>query len=56
MWFWPGTTWDHNRLIFEVNRDLPDIFGITGRIAKIIFVVALIMAIVSFAVGRRPAA
>src|ERR1035441_831628 len=20
MWFWPGTTWDHNRLIFEVNR------------------------------------
>ena len=29
MWFWPGTTWDHNRLIFEVNRDLPDIFGIT---------------------------
>jgi hypothetical protein len=37
MWFWPGTTWDHNRLIFEVNRDLPDIFGITGRVAKIIF-------------------
>ena len=30
MWFWPGTTWDHNRLIFEVNRDLPDIFGIHG--------------------------
>ena len=37
MWFWPGTTWDHNRLIFEVNRDLPDIFGITGRVAKIVF-------------------
>ena len=37
MWFWPGTTWDHNRLIFEVNRDLPDIFGITGRAGKIIF-------------------
>jgi hypothetical protein len=37
MWFWPGTTWDHNRLIFEVNRDLPDIFGISGRIGKIIF-------------------
>ncbi len=28
MWFWPGQTWDHNRLIFEVNRDLPDLFGI----------------------------
>ncbi len=23
-WFWPGQTWDHNRLIYEVNRDLPD--------------------------------
>jgi len=37
MWFWPGTTWDHNRLEFAVNRDLPDIFGIKGRVAKIIF-------------------
>ena len=37
MWFWPGRTWDHNRLIFEVNRDLPDIFGIAGRWAKVIF-------------------
>lgn len=37
MWFWPGETWDHNRLIFEVNRDLPDIVGITSRWGKIIF-------------------
>jgi hypothetical protein len=37
MWFWPGTTWDHNRLIFEVNRDLPDLFGITGKVGKIAF-------------------
>jgi hypothetical protein len=37
MWFWPGMTWDHNRLEFAVNRDLPDIFGIKGRITKIIF-------------------
>jgi hypothetical protein len=37
MWFWPGMTWDHNRLIFEVNRDLPDIFGIHGKVGKIIF-------------------
>src|ERR1700690_520176 len=36
-WFWPGQTWDHNRLIYEVNRDLPDIFGITSNFAKIIF-------------------
>lgn len=25
MWFWPGQTWDHNALFYEVNRDLPDI-------------------------------
>ncbi|MDA2913031.1 cytochrome C [Acidobacteriia bacterium AH_259_A11_L15] len=37
MWFWPGETWDHNRLIFEVNRDLPDIVGITGSAGKIVF-------------------
>src|SRR5213594_4158279 len=37
MWFWPGMTWDHNRLIFESNRDLVDIFGITGPWGKGIF-------------------
>ncbi len=37
MWFWPGMTWDHNRLTFDVNRDLPDIFGIKNRIGKILF-------------------
>ena len=34
IWFWPGQTWDHNRLIYEVNIDLPDIFGITSNLAK----------------------
>jgi hypothetical protein len=42
MWFWPGTTWDHNRLIFEVNRDLPDIVGIHTRVPKIIFGAAVV--------------
>lgn len=37
MWFWPGQTWDHNRLVFEVNRDLPDILGITSHWGKGIF-------------------
>jgi hypothetical protein len=36
-WFWPGQTWDHNRLIYEVNRDLPDLFGLTSNLAKAIF-------------------
>jgi hypothetical protein len=37
MWFWPGMTWDHNRIIFEINRDLPDIFGIKGSTLKFLF-------------------
>jgi cytochrome b/b6/petD-like protein len=38
MWFWPGQTWDHNRLIFEVNRDLHEILllplGIRNKVAN----------------------
>ncbi|MBI3667185.1 MAG: cytochrome C [Acidobacteria bacterium] len=51
MWFWPGTTWDHDRLEFMVNRDLPDIFGITGFLGKGIFgaiVVLLYMTAAGF--------
>jgi hypothetical protein len=31
MWFWPGQTWDHTRVIYEVNRDLPAVLGVTNR-------------------------
>jgi len=37
MLFWPGQTWDHTRLVYEVNRNLPDIFGITSEWGKGIF-------------------
>ncbi|HVN79462.1 MAG TPA: cytochrome C [Terriglobia bacterium] len=37
MWFWPGQTWDHNRLVFEANRDLPDLFRISSAWGKGIF-------------------
>ena len=37
MWFWPGQTWDHNRLVFEANRDLPDLFRITSAWGKGVF-------------------
>jgi uncharacterized membrane protein len=36
MWFWPGQTWDPSRVVFEVNRDLPDLFGISAMWGKII--------------------
>ncbi len=42
MWFWPGETWDHNRLIFEVNRDLPDILGITSFAGKFVLGAAVV--------------
>src|SRR5688572_13606609 len=29
VWFWPGQTWDHNVQLYEINRDLPDLLGIT---------------------------
>lgn len=31
MWFWPGETWDHHRLVFEVNQDLHQLLGITSQ-------------------------
>ena len=30
MWFWPGQTWDHTRVIYEVNRDLHALLGISN--------------------------
>jgi hypothetical protein len=30
LWFWPGQTWDHTQVVYEVNRNLPDVFGITN--------------------------
>ena len=51
IWFWPGQTWDHNTVIYEVNRDLPDIFGITTQPWKGLFgaiVVAIFFAIFGY--------
>ncbi len=44
MWFWPGQTWDHTRVIYEVNRDLPAVFGITNRALAIAVGLAAIAA------------
>jgi cytochrome b/b6/petD-like protein len=49
MWFWPGQYWDHNKVIYEVNRDLPDIFNITSNLGKGIF--GLIVVGLYFALG-----
>jgi hypothetical protein len=55
MWFWPGQTWDHNKLVFEINRDLHEIFGITDRLAAGIFgfaVVALFVTAAAYGIHR----
>jgi hypothetical protein len=31
IWFWPGQTWDHNAVVFDKNRDLHEIFGLTTQ-------------------------
>jgi len=30
MWFWPGQTWDHHRVVHEVNVNLHEMFGIAN--------------------------
>jgi hypothetical protein len=37
IWFWPGQTWDHNAVVFDKNRDLHELVGITSVPGKIIF-------------------
>ncbi|MBA3240501.1 MAG: cytochrome C [Acidobacteria bacterium] len=37
IWFWPGQTWDHNAVVFDKNRDLHDLLGITSAPMKFIF-------------------
>ncbi|MGH9942039.1 MAG: cytochrome C [Pyrinomonadaceae bacterium] len=37
IWFWPGQTWDHNAVVYERNRDLHELFGITSMPVKMIF-------------------
>jgi hypothetical protein len=29
IWFWPGETWDHSAVVFDRNRDLHEILGMT---------------------------
>jgi hypothetical protein len=31
IWFWPGQTWDHNAVVFDRNRDLHELFGMTTQ-------------------------
>jgi hypothetical protein len=30
IWFWPGQTWDHNRVVFDKNVDLHDLLSMTA--------------------------
>jgi hypothetical protein len=37
MWFWPGRTWDAERVDYAVNRNLDQVFGIDGSWFAAIF-------------------
>jgi cytochrome b/b6/petD-like protein len=42
VWFWPGQTWDPNRVVFEFNRNLPELIGVASVAGKMVVgVVAL---------------
>jgi hypothetical protein len=49
MWFWPGQTWDHTRVVYEVNRNLPDLIGFGGPWGRAI--VGLIAIVLFYAVS-----
>jgi hypothetical protein len=36
-WYWPGQFWDHNKVTYAVNVDLPDYFHITSNWGKTLF-------------------
>jgi len=55
IWFWPGSTWDHTRVIYEVNRNLPDMLGVTstwGRIVLGLIAIALFYAVTGWAIHK----
>jgi hypothetical protein len=55
MWFWPGQTWDHTRVIYEVNRHLPDLLGISnpwGKAVVGIVAVGLFYAVAGWAIHK----
>jgi len=37
MWFWPGETWDHHRVVHEVNTHLHEVVGLTDPLMIGIF-------------------
>src|SRR5271165_708459 len=42
VWFWPGQTWDHNIVVYQPNKDLPDFFGIVNPIGKAVIGLAFL--------------
>jgi hypothetical protein len=55
MWFWPGQTWDHTRVIYEVDRNLPDVLGVHGAWAQAavgIAAIAIFYAAAGWAIHR----
>jgi hypothetical protein len=44
MWFWPGQTWDHTRITYEVNRNLAGVLGIADPwLAAIVGLIAVVL-------------
>ncbi len=44
VWFWPGQTWDHNIVVYQPNKDLPDFFGVVNPWGKAVMGLAFLGA------------
>ncbi len=51
MWFWPGETWDHHRIVHALNRDLHEFVGLTDASMLVKSLFGLTVLGVYFAAG-----
>ncbi len=51
MFFYPGETWDHLKVVYEINVDLHEMFGITSAMGKGVFGGAVCLAYCAVAGG-----
>ncbi len=55
LWFWPGQTWDHTMVVYETNRHVPDLLGVTsvgGRIIVGLVAIGLFYAVSGFIIHK----
>jgi len=52
LWYWPWEKWDHNRIVYKVNVDLSQYFGIDSR-SHAGFIIGGSVMVLYFGLGMR---